>query len=250
MKNRFLVAIAAALGLLLVGCADSDGDGLSDSIEKKIGSDPDNVDTDGDLIYDGDEYDNGLDPTNPDSDGDGYRDGDELVEGSDPLDASDKIYTGGWPYNPDKRDLGEPDMTGQAQVGQFMPFYRAKDQFGDRVDLYDFAAEGKPLIIDISAVWCGPCNQMAAWLEGEDNGFFNASANPLREAVWNGDVYWITAIYEDAFGNPANEQVAADWYESYPTAEVPVLADEDGDMASFINPPGIPSLSMLDDNFE
>ena len=66
--------------------SDSDGDGLSDTLELSIGTDPFLVDTDGDGMSDGDElafdgnitqYTAGLDPdpNNPDSDGDGLPDG-------------------------------------------------------------------------------------------------------------------------------------------------------------------------------
>ena len=41
---------------------DSDGDGLSDSEEALLGTDPNNADSDGDGISDGDEVANGTDP--------------------------------------------------------------------------------------------------------------------------------------------------------------------------------------------
>lgn len=44
---------------------DSDGDGLSDEDEIRIGTDPMNPDTDGDGLSDGEEVANGLDPTTP-----------------------------------------------------------------------------------------------------------------------------------------------------------------------------------------
>lgn len=89
--------------------ADTDGDGLDDALERRIGSDPRSPDTDGDTLTDFDEYNlvfsnqnavdtdgDGLDDaaeveyykTNAlvkDSDGDGYTDDEELFErGRDP----------------------------------------------------------------------------------------------------------------------------------------------------------------------
>lgn len=75
---------------------DSDQDGLEDSFEININTDPHNWDSDGDNISDYDEVafdgdDDGYDPqtdTNPldqDTDGDGYSDGAEVTAGSDPL---------------------------------------------------------------------------------------------------------------------------------------------------------------------
>lgn len=66
---------------------DSDGDGLSDSMEYTIGTNPMNSDSDGDGVSDGLEY--SLYSTNPlasDSDGDGLSDGAEVnLYGSNPL---------------------------------------------------------------------------------------------------------------------------------------------------------------------
>jgi Bacterial TSP3 repeat len=56
---------------------DSDGDGLLDSKEISIGTDPALVDTDGDGLFDGAELAYGADPTIPDTDGDGLNDEDE-----------------------------------------------------------------------------------------------------------------------------------------------------------------------------
>jgi hypothetical protein len=66
---------------------DSDNDGLGDTDEERVGTDPLNPDTDGDLLMDGYEYFIvNTSPTNPDTDGDGASDGIEYHTGiSDPL---------------------------------------------------------------------------------------------------------------------------------------------------------------------
>ncbi|MDY5156830.1 hypothetical protein, partial [Actinotignum timonense] len=97
---------------------DTDGDGLTDSEEEKIGTDPNNPDTDGDGINDGDEVNgtknpfkddksdpNGkpgnTDPLNPDSDGDGVNDGDEVTG----------KHNNGKPTNPNKADTDGDGVT-------------------------------------------------------------------------------------------------------------------------------------------
>ncbi len=74
--------------LAVEGPIDSDGDGLSDDYELKIGTDPLNPDTDGDGLKDGEEvlvYK--TDPLNPDSDYDMLKDGEEVRKyKTDPLD--------------------------------------------------------------------------------------------------------------------------------------------------------------------
>ena len=67
---------------------DDDGDGLSDTEEQGLGTDPLDRDTDDDGLSDGDEVNNyGSDPILADTDGDGIRDGAEVNAGSDPTSA-------------------------------------------------------------------------------------------------------------------------------------------------------------------
>ena len=74
--------------LVTDGPVDSDGDGLSDEYELRIGTDPLNPDTDGDGLKDGEEVlTYKTDPLNPDSDYDLLTDGDEVRKyRTDPLD--------------------------------------------------------------------------------------------------------------------------------------------------------------------
>ncbi len=57
---------------------DTDLDGLTDAEELAMGTDPNASDTDGDMVPDGLELDQGTDPLRQDSDGDGISDGDEM----------------------------------------------------------------------------------------------------------------------------------------------------------------------------
>jgi hypothetical protein len=116
------------------GKLDSDGDGLTNDEEAKLGTDPFNPDTDGDELgdgrevkelttnplsadTDGDELSDGdevlrrsTDPLNPDTDGDALSDGDEVRRGTDPLNPDtdrdglkdgDEVQIGTDPLNPD-----------------------------------------------------------------------------------------------------------------------------------------------------
>jgi hypothetical protein len=80
--------------------SDDDNDGLADTIEPGLGTDPLDSDTDDDGLSDGfevnydpdplDSYTLGTDlnPMQQDTDGDGISDGDEILAGFDPLDAA------------------------------------------------------------------------------------------------------------------------------------------------------------------
>lgn len=240
------LALTALLALPLTACDVRGGGGGGDEPLYEGAPDDDN---DGDGITNEDEVALGTNPASADSDGDGYSDKDEVDAGSDPTDEDDAIYQGGWPYNPNKGDLEDPGMGGSPQVGQPMSNVVLLDQFGDEVELFDFAHLGKPAILDLSAEWCPPCNDMAEWLDGADKGFFSSAVNPLREAVESGDILWITFLNQDSQGAPADQATAARWHEKYPTGAVPVLADTNSQVMNWIGPPGIPSLTWVDDEW-
>ncbi len=172
--------LAFMLPLLLLVACDSDGDGLSNSEEADLGTDPKLADTDGDGIDDLDEVDAGTDPTmedsdedglldgeeadygtNPlesDSDGDGWSDGDEVAEGTNPNEGIySHPYTGG--YNVGSCDE-YPTGTGPTGSGQYGTHYQEgdvvenytwTDQYGEDVDLYSFC--GKHVLLEFGAFW-------------------------------------------------------------------------------------------------
>ena len=260
MQLRILLAFLLALTMLAAACTprggrsrgggSGDDDDAAGDDDDAAGDDDDaaGVDSDGDGLSNSEEADLGTDPEDPDTDGDGYDDGDEVAEGSDPTDSNDGIYEGGWPYYADKDSLGNGSWGVGTNVGAQIPRWEAVDQFGDTVDLYDLAMGGAPIVIDVAATWCGPCNSMADWLDGANNGFIDSAGNPIREAVWDGDVIWVTVLFQDAGGQPANGADVTDWYNNYPTEKVLVLADPNSEVTNLINPPGIPSLSLLDED--
>ena len=240
----FATLLFAASALGLVGCVDSDGDGLTDSEEADLGTDPDSPDTDGDGVDDGAEVDLGIDPLSQDSDGDGYADGDEIDQGSDPADEEDGIFEGGFAFNADREGC-EDSFSGNAALGDLVPCVDFVTQHDEDWNLWNMKGGADYAVLDTGAVWCGPCNAIAAWLDG-DTAYFGPERDAAREAVWNGDVIWVTSLYEDESGNTAELKDAEDWAEEYPTEGVPVLVDDENEIIGWVGPPGIPSLSLVD----
>jgi thiol-disulfide isomerase/thioredoxin len=223
---------------------DSDGDGLTDEEELALGLDPQLADTDGDGLDDKSEIDDGLDALSVDTDGDGYLDGDEVAEGSDPLDDASWIYTGGWPYVSDKSAI-EPGTSSVATEGERIMAYATQDQFDDTVDLYDFHNDdGKLIILDVSAQWCPPCQDVAAWLDGH-NPSMDADWQKVREAVDSGDVYWVTVLGENIWGNECKQKNAEQWYNDFPHPNIPVLADPSYSMTTHVQLQAWPTIIVL-----
>jgi len=239
---------------LLIAC-DSDGDGLSNSEEKELGTDPELADTDGDGLDDGEEVALGTDPTLTDTDGDGYADNDEIDAGSDPTDAESGIYIGGWPYNPDKDDMEDPGWDTTADVGSPIPAYSAVDQYGDTVDLYDFANRGVYTVIDMGTIWCEPCQGMAAYLSDgdvahvEEYAWWDESYVGLHEMVEDGELQWITILFSTSESSgPAMQEDCEGWHEAYPNHNIPVLADTDLLMYDWIGVTSYPVLNLANED--
>lgn len=213
----------------------------------------DDLDDDGDGLTNGEERALGTDPTLVDSDGDGYQDGWEVAEGSDPTDAADGIYAGGWPYNPDKDGVTAGQFGVAATIGGSAPRFVAIDQHDDDFDLFDFSMQGKPVFVDISAEWCGPCNEFSAFLAGSDANSFASSEGwrAFRQKVDEEKIYLVTILMQDSRRQPSELSTLQRWDGAYPNEHIPVVTDPGYQMGAsngVIRPTGIPSGSLLDED--
>ena len=229
---------------------DTDADGVNDGDEVAAGTDPADDDSDDDGLTDGEEAASGTDPLAADSDGDGLADGAEAAAGRDPLVADGPWgsvhYVGGWPYQANKGafEVGEPG----AALGDRFPRYELRDQYDDLVDLYDFAGWNRPIVLDIAAQWCPPCQATSGWLSGEaELAYFNDWAPNLKQLVEDGDVFWISVIVEDNGGGGPGQDVAESWHELFSAEKKVVLADTDQDVYAHVGPMigGFPSFIVL-----
>lgn len=258
MKPLNLIVLMSVLSGCGLKDTDSDGDGLLDSEEDAIGTDPNNKDSDGDGLTDGDEVNQfETDPNNADTDGDGYSDADEVSASTDPNDAESVIFAGGWPYNASPEDIGGPEYSaGGLADGEVIWNFSSVDQFGDTVSLYDFAQQGKPVLINMSSTWCIYCNAVSAMLDGQPSLLDTQAAKyswvyDLQDMLESGDAYWITVLVENDQGQNATLDTIEDWHGDYPVSFIPVLADEEGLMRDYVSTsPEInwPTFLLVDEN--
>ena len=217
------------MAAVLLGCGgDSDLDGLPDRTEAGLGTDPTNPDTDADGLTDGEEVALGSNPLSADTDGDGYSDGDEVFEGKDPVDPSSRIYTGNWPYRRDKSMFADPGTETRAWPGEPIPRLHALDQFGDTVDLADFAAPDVEILIEVCGVIWGACRELAvARTDSEQLTEWAYLGEAAMDRVRDGTGRWVTVISEGGeLGSSSTYQDVLDWSDEYGD-DIPILWDED-----------------------
>ena len=228
--------------------ADTDGDGLSDADDIAFGTDPLIADTDGDGLTDGEESDAGSSGTVVDTDGDGYTDLEEVLAGSNPSDETDRVYVGGWPFNVDKDALAEPGWDGPPTIGGLFPRLQGMDQHGDVVDLYDFAHQGRPVVIDLSGIWCYWCHELAELLDGDGSALALAGYGPVHNLILRDEVYWITVIDADDDYLPATHEDVLAWAAVHDNPKIPVLLDDSYQLYGYLAPESYPALVLLNED--
>lgn len=137
-------AVQPATVEVALGGADSDHDGLTDALERRLGLDPFRSDTDGDNLADGHELVTSL--TNPrrgDTDGDGLADAFELARGLDPLSADtdrDGHLDGSFGQNQVDSDLDGLDDALEMSLGLNPRLADSDaDGYGDALELHSQA---------------------------------------------------------------------------------------------------------------
>jgi cell wall-associated NlpC family hydrolase len=150
-------AAATAIPPVALGGPDTDRDGLSDALERRLGLDPTRADTDGDNLADGHELvSSDTDPHKGDSDGDRLGDAFELARGLDPLAPDtdkDGHLDGNFGQNAVDGDLDGLDDNLEMALGLNPQLVDSdSDGFGDALELH---AGADPLSADFTPLKAG-----------------------------------------------------------------------------------------------
>ncbi|EDM75267.1 hypothetical protein PPSIR1_41214 [Plesiocystis pacifica SIR-1] len=255
-KSPLLLSLPLALGLALTTSACVNDDGLLD-----VGGDDAAEDTAGDDESAGDEGPSDDGPSDEETTDDGPSDEETTDDGP-----SDDETTDDGPSDDDGETEGEtgtescpipdPGWGGSAAVGSPAPHFGGVNQFGEEVNVCEYA--GNPILIDTSAVWCGPCQMMSMCLGGDDQLCLNlfggnqaaldALITPMRAEIEAGTFAWVTVLTEDEGGAPPDHADAVSWDENYPgPEEVWVVSDEQQNYYGHLPIQQFPSFWLMDE---
>jgi thiol-disulfide isomerase/thioredoxin len=86
------------------------------------------------------------------------------------------------------------------------------DQNGDEFDLYKYY--GSLIVLDLSTMWCGPCNQAGA------------HAQEVQDQYIDEDLVYITVLIEDQQGGPVDLSDLQQWATAYGNTTSPVVSGD------------------------
>jgi hypothetical protein len=182
-------AVNAALSMLMACSAtiDTDADGLPDSWEAELGTDPERADTDGDGLTDNAEVE--VFDTNPmdeDTDGDGLSDSAEIDYGLDPLDPESQGYAGGYPMlsSAEKRRLTNRPFPRTVTLNEPVPPIWVRDPHQELVETYDLIGNRRPLILVIGGY--EPARDLGAWYDDNAQPFGGVPSEATRAILTSG----------------------------------------------------------------
>ena len=135
--------------------------------------------------------------------------------------------TNDWPMSEPPDDLSGVGFF----EGQVVPDFRLADQFGNEVSLWQFY--GQVVLIDVSTMWCSPCQQIAVHTEETYLDYVDR------------DFMYLTILHENVHNEPPSQTDLNQWVDSFGITS-PVLADGQQLTAGAVTQGQYPALLVVD----
>lgn len=108
--------------------------------------------------------------------------------------------------------------------------FTLKDQNGNDWQLYSDEIRGNIVVLDLTAMWCGPCNTAAS------------EAQEIYDLYKDKGVLYVSIIIDDAQGDVVDLADVQDWIQRHNITTAPVLAGS-RDMVDYTAETGFPTTS-------
>ncbi len=107
---------------------------------------------------------------------------------------------------------------------------------------------GIPFVMDISALWCAPCHDVAAFLSGNGGtGALEPYGADIKSLLDAGQIRWLTVVSEgEVFNGGVTLEDAQWWEQAYPHPHVQVIMDEDRKWANYMQAAYLPTIHSVD----
>ena len=203
----------------------------------------------------------------------------------------DEGYFGGWPINENKNDIKDPGFVFDCdsdldkknpgcpclnseecfsgycfrspRVGKYclqgkgdiFPRSKLTDQYGEEVDVYDFATHGKLILVELSTSWCEPCKKLASWLTYGNQSvtklpWWKTEYGIIKELIEQDQIYFINIQIQDNYKRASSLESLEEWFQEYPDERVPILADSDYYVRDWVRVTAYPSVILLNERME
>ena len=192
-------------------------------------------------------------------------------------------YIGGWPFNNNKDQINNPGFGSCPEAngcecdsndscpknstctqlfrgkycvpleGSSVPRFKGIDQFGQEVDLYDLAMQGKPILLEICSSTAQACQDFSAWKSHKNNTvttqkWWRNKFSRIRDLIDNQEILWVNIIHLDENKNPASAKTANLWHKNYQNDNIIILSDPEAKMKKWVRPTGLPCMVLIDEN--
>ena len=273
MKSATLISLAAIV-LWSAGCGSTEPEAEIVAQDAEPASDVDvpselPLDAESPEITVSDTSDDDVSPEDVSGDAGPPSDSGEPIDSVEPTDSLEPfddakteivedVAFNPWPVNPNKDSIPDPGWDSAPAVGTVLPNFTAVDQYGNTVELYDLAMEGKPIVLEIGAWVCEPCKALSWFLSTGETGecphsevtldtinWWSRSFELIKELVDEGSIRWVTILF--SLDDPMTTEDSAAWHEIFTHDEIVVLADEQLQIQEYLQVAAMPRIEVLDE---